>query len=272
MSVQLALPPTHQAGGIEPAGGPGGADRTIVLLHAYPVDGTVWRPQLRALSAAGWRVLAPDLPGFGAAAADAGELKAATIADLADATAAFIRAVAPGPVVLGGMSRGGYISLAVAQRHPDLLAGLLLLDTRPSLDPPEVRRFFTELAATAERGDAASVAEQMLPQVLGPTARATQPDLVDAVRTNIIAQSPAGLAAGALSMNTRTDTSHVLPHIGVPTLVIAGSEDPNAPATTAMAGHIPGAHLLTVPAAGHYVSAEQPAQVNEAVVAFLDRQ
>lgn len=254
---ELRLPPGQRSGG---------GTRTVVLLHAYPVDGRIFAAQLPPLAAAGWHVLAPDLPGFGAAP---GPEVDPTVPDLADATARFLRRETEPPVVLGGLSRGGYVALALADRHPDLLAGLVLLGTRPGLDPPDERRFFVDLATTAERDGPAAVAEVMLPQVLGPRARATRPGLVSAVRDLIAGQETAALAAGARSMNTRADTTPVLSRIRVPCLVVVGADDPHAGDTAAMARQVPGARLVTVPDAGHYVNAERPDEVNEALVEFL---
>src|SRR5687767_12743463 len=104
-----------------------GAGRPLVLLHAFPLDRQMWRPQLGPLSAAA-RVVAVDLPGFGASTAGHESFgiaaAAAAVADFLDA------AKLTGPVVLGGLSMGGYVALAFARRYPGRLSGLILADTR----------------------------------------------------------------------------------------------------------------------------------------------
>src|SRR5262249_15061174 len=111
-----------------------GRGTPVVLLHGFPLSRAMWRPQVEALKDA-YRVIAPDLPGFGGSAVLDGpssvEAMADTVAYLLDHLQ--IRE----PVVLGGLSMGGYVALAFARRHPDRLRGLILADTRAEPDDAE---------------------------------------------------------------------------------------------------------------------------------------
>ena len=107
---------------------------TLVLLHAFPLDRDMWRPQLAGLSGA-TSIVAFDLPGFGAAPVD----ESFSVDSAADRVAA----ATTGPIVLGGLSMGGYVALAFARRHPERLAGLVLADTRATPTMPRARSIAT---------------------------------------------------------------------------------------------------------------------------------
>ena len=96
------------------------AGPTVVLLHGFPEYWASWEKQLRSLSAAGFRALAPDLPGYG----DTSEPASYALADLADVTADLLRAVADRPVHLVGHDWGAIVAYAVAGLHPSTVASL----------------------------------------------------------------------------------------------------------------------------------------------------
>src|SRR5947209_8463077 len=101
----------------------------LVLLHAFPLDRTMWQPQLAALSDVS-RVIALDLPGFG----ESSPAAPFSIEGAADAVAEFLAALDVPKAVVCGLSMGGYVALALARRHADKLAGLILADTRAGVD------------------------------------------------------------------------------------------------------------------------------------------
>src|SRR5262245_28954754 len=104
-----------------------GTGLPVVLLHAFPFDRAMWEPQLGSIAAAGFRVLAPDLPEFGETTPGsevfAIERSSDVIADLFDE-------IGIEQAVVGGLSMGGYIALALARRHPNRLRALILADTK----------------------------------------------------------------------------------------------------------------------------------------------
>ena len=104
-------------------------------MHGFPFRASMWEPQIPVAVEAGRRVVAPDLPGFGRSAVPA-ERSDYSIDRYADLVAALVGELGLGRVVLVGLSMGGYIALAVARRHPDVLAGLVLADTRADPDTP----------------------------------------------------------------------------------------------------------------------------------------
>ena len=245
-----------------------GTGRPLVLLHAFPLDREMWRPQLGPLSAAA-RVLAPDLPGFGQSTAGTEPF---TIDSAADAVLDFLDAAGvPGRVVLGGLSMGGYIALAFARRHPDRLAGLILADTRSEPDDAAGRAKRDEMIALAHSGGAAAVIGQMLPKMLSEQTQRTRPEVAETVRAIASRQSAAAIAAALAALRDRPDATAALDRIAVPALVLIGEHDAITPPAMAqtLAAKIPKAKLVTVPGAGHLSNLENPDAFAAAVREFL---
>src|SRR2546423_4475950 len=109
----------------------GQSARNVVLLHGFPLDSRMWEAQLAALGNAtgaggAYRVIAPDLRGFGQSKSDT----PFTIESLADDIHALLSAVGALPTVLVGLSMGGYVALAYAKKYPADLRGVVLVDTK----------------------------------------------------------------------------------------------------------------------------------------------
>lgn len=263
--------------------------RTVVFLHGFPFDGRMWEPQLVALPE-GWQGLAPDLRGFGQTPLDdrAGDVHTGrriggriarddepvlTMDRLADDVAGLIREEARGPAVVCGLSMGGYVAFALWRRHPDLLRGLVLADTRPGADDDEGRENRLRTAQTARSSGARPIATGMIPALLAPGTRADQPDVVERVRAMIHETAPATLVAALAGMAARHDSTGDLPGIRVPTLVVVGEHDELTPpdVARAMADAIPDARFREVPGAGHVSNLENPEAFNRALQEFLER-
>jgi pimeloyl-ACP methyl ester carboxylesterase len=164
------------------------------------------------------------------------------------------------------------VALALYRNVPELCRALILANTRAEADSAEARDKRLRLIALAEDGGAGAIADTMLPGLLGATTRATQPALVERVRTLATANQAAALQAALRAMMTRRDSTSLLAEIKVPTLVVAGEEDTLVTHDTVarMAAAIPGALLAAIPRAGHLSNLEAPAAFNAALLRFLD--
>ena len=245
-----------------------GAGTPLVLLHAFPLDGRMWAPQVEAL-AGSYQVIVPDLRGFGAAREQAVEEAGMDL--LADDVARLLDDRGLDRVVLGGLSMGGYVALAFVRRHPDRLGGLLLLDTKAGADSEQA---WADRRAMAERVLAEGtgfVPEVMLPRLLGKTSLEERPELVERVAALIREQDPRAVAGAQRGMAARRDATDVLAGIAVPTLVVTGEEDTvtGPEVGRELAAAIPDARFLLVEEAGHLSSLERPEVVNEALLDFL---
>jgi pimeloyl-ACP methyl ester carboxylesterase len=245
-----------------------GAGTPVVLLHAFPLDGRMWAPQVEAL-AGSYQVIVPDLRGFGAAREQAVEEAGMDL--LADDVARLLDDRGLDRVVLGGLSLGGYVALAFVRRHADRLGGLLLLDTKAAADTEQARADRLRMAERVLAEGAGFVPEATLPRVLGKTSLEERPELVERVTQLVREQDPRAIVGAQRGMAARPDTTDVLAGIAVPTLVVTGEEDavigPEVGRELAVA--IPGARFLLVERAGHLASLERPEVVNEALLDFL---
>ena len=228
----------------------------------------MWNAQIAALSPQ-YRVLAPDLRGFGRSGA--GSEDAVSMERHADDLAALLDGLAIAePVVLCGLSMGGYIALAFWKKHRARLRGLVLCDTRAAADTAEAAAARRQTAERVLRDGPAVLVESMLPRLLAPQTLQGNLPLVSLLRDMIAAACP-GLAAALRGMADRDDFTALLPAIDCPTLLLVGRQDAiSTPAEMAtMAGEIPAARLVEIPAAGHLAPLEQPAAVNAAMLQFL---
>ena len=240
----------------------------VVLLHAFPLDRAMWEPQLAPLAAAGFRVLAPDLPEFGETTPGS---EVFNIERSADVLADLLEEIGIEKAVVGGLSMGGYIALAFARRHPDRLIGLILADTKAAPDDPDAKANRDRLIADVKAGGASAAAEALLPKLFGPTTRDQKPEVIERAQSIILRQRGAAIIAALYALRDRPDAAPGLESIGVPTLVLVGEHDAVTPPAVAeqLAGHIRGADLITIPGSGHLANLENPEAFNSAVIPFL---
>ncbi|MGF1428451.1 alpha/beta fold hydrolase [Kitasatospora sp. LaBMicrA B282] len=245
-----------------------GTGTPLLLLHAFPLHGGMYRAQLDgALGTA--RVLAPDLPGFGDSPAPFGE---PSLDAWADRLAELLDATGLGKAVVGGISMGGYLAMAFARRHPERLAGLLLADTKASTDQPAALANRERIAAAVlARNSVALLREERLEESL--LGSESTPELVREVRALIGAASPAGVAWAQRAMAGRVDSFDTLAGLRVPAAVVVGEHDALTPVADAeeLAQALPDAELTVIPGVGHLTALEAPAAFNAAVTALLRR-
>lgn len=244
-----------------------GSGPALVLLHAFPLSRAMWRDVVEPLAAAGWRVITPDLPGFGAS-----PQPVESIADMADAVVELLDELGEHAAVVGGCSMGGYVALAFAERFPHRVAGLVLVDTKASADSDDARVNRERIAQQVTAAGSTEALAVVMPEtLLGAATRATKPELVGAVQQEIRANHPAGVAAAQRAMAARHAQFDTLSALRVPVLCIRGAEDGIATAAdhAAMAAAAGDPVLVDIPAAGHLLPIEQPTAFVARVVEFL---
>ena len=242
-----------------------GLTAPIVLIHGYPLDGSMWAAQAAALQADGHQVLTPDLPGFGGTPPPDPEC---TIGDYASFVHTLIREQAGGRAIVGGLSMGGYVVLELLQSYPEAVAAALLIDTRPEADTPEVRAGRQQSAAQIQQSGMAAVCYAMLERLV---SRHAAPQLRQTVRDMMLRQPVAGVLAALHAMARRPDSTDLLATLKIPMLLVVGDHDVITPPSVAfsMHNHMPHAMLVQVADAGHLTPMEQPAAVTQAIKTFL---
>lgn len=238
----------------------------LLLVHGFPLDRSIWQHQVATL--AGWRRVAPDLRGMGSSDAPA---EGYAMAAYADDLARLLERLGVRRAVVAGLSMGGYIAFELLRRHPSLVGGLVLCDTKAAADTAEGRKGRDDMIALARQSGAAAIAEKMLPKLLGRSTHQSQPQVVGQVREMIVRSPVAGIVGALRAMKERPDSTPLLAGIDVPTLVVAGEEDELIPVAAAreMAAAIPSASLELIPGAGHVPCLEAPAAVSRVLADFL---
>jgi pimeloyl-ACP methyl ester carboxylesterase len=247
-----------------------GSGRPVLLVHGFPLDVRMWDAQVPALAAAGWRVIAPDLRGFGGSLSET----PFTLESLADDVHALAAGVGAIPFVFVGLSMGGYVALAYARKYPADLRALVLVDTKAEADTAEGKQGRAKMIELARKEGSKAVADQMMPKMLAKDAADQRPQTAQALRRIMEACPPKTIEHALAAMRDRPDRSGELAQIKVPTLVIVGESDAITPPAVAesMVSKLPGAQLVVIKGAGHMSPMEQPEQVNRAIKSFLDRQ
>jgi len=234
-----------------------GSGPPLLLTHGYSSTSAMWEGQIEALSKH-HRLAVWDMRGHGQSDYPddpAAYSEALTVADMA----ALLDAIGAPTAIVGGLSLGGYMSLAFHRAHPDRVRALLIIDTGPGFKKDDARAAWNKRAhETGERFEREGLA------VLQSSSRE---------RSTVSHRNAAGLARAARGMLTQRDARviEVLPDIKVPSLIVVGADDaPFLAASDYMAAKIPGAKKVVIASAGHAVNIDQPQAFIAAVLPFLD--
>jgi pimeloyl-ACP methyl ester carboxylesterase len=241
-----------------------------MLLHGFPLSREMWREQLSGLGSL-YRVIAPDLRGHGDSPAPEGVY---TMDEMGDDVVELLDTLhITEPVVLGGLSMGGYVALSLVARYPKRFRALILMDTRAGADTPEAaaNRESTARSVLAA-GSATPVVDAMLPRLFAPINLEQRPERVEPMMAVMEKTSPRGIAGALRGMAIRPDRRAELPGIRVPTLVLVGEQDAITPPAEAraMAEAISGARLEVIPDAGHMAPYENFCAANAVILQFLN--
>jgi len=234
-----------------------GIGPALILTHGYSSTSAMWNGQIDALSKRHQLVLW-DMRGHGQSDYPddpSAYSEAHTVADMA----ALLDEVGARQAIVGGLSLGGYMSLAFYRVHPERVRALLIIDTGPGFKKDDARAVWNKRAReTGDRFEREGLA------VLKSASRE---------RSTVSHRDASGLAHAARGMLTQRDARVIeaLPDIRVPSLVVVGADDaPFLAASDYMAAKIPGATKLVIAAAGHAVNIDQPQAFIDGVLPFLD--
>jgi pimeloyl-ACP methyl ester carboxylesterase len=245
-----------------------GSGQPLLLIHGFPLNRTMWRPQIAALTKAGYRVITPDLRGFGTSPMTSAAVNMSSYAD--DIIALMDRLHLPQAVV-GGMSMGGYVLLNLLERYPERVSAAIFIVTKAGADDAAGKGKRTALAAATASEGMKPVLEVFRTILFAPATLTAQPELVADVASWISATDPGGAAAGLIAMRERKDYLPLLAAIRQPALVIGADQDQVMPSdhSRAIAAGIADARLSILQGGGHMVNLEQPDKFNALLKEFL---
>lgn len=252
-----------------------GGGPAVVLIHGHPFDRTMWWPQRDRLAGRGWRVITPDLRGYG----DTPSTDTCTPLEVfAGDVLALLDVLEVEDFVLGGLSMGGQIALAVhrllrGRSEHYRVRGMLLAASSPH---PEDGAGVRARHATADRlltEGMRPFTEEMLPRMLAPGSMRTLPATTRHVRRMMTATSPSGAAAALRGRAMRPDYLPELPEITAPALVLVGEHDVLTPVPIAReaAAAMPRGHLAVLDGVAHLPNLEHEVAFNDTVQRFLEQ-
>ncbi|WP_148592278.1 alpha/beta fold hydrolase [Streptomyces sp. WAC01526] len=245
-----------------------GSGEPLVLVHGHPFDRSMWRPQTEHFSRAGWRVIAPDLRGYGESTVVPGTTPLETFArDLL----ALLDGLGIERFVLGGLSMGGQIVMECYRLFPERIRGLVFADTFAAAETEEGRTARRDMAARLLREGMSGYAREVLGKMVSPHTLAHRPEVAAHVLAMMTAAPPEGAAAALRGRAERPDYTHLLSQVSVPALVVVGTEDAYTPVSDARDIHarVPDATLSVIEQAGHLPNLERPDEFNAALAEFL---
>lgn len=240
----------------------------VLLIHGFPLCRKLWQPQTKALVTAGYRVIAPDLRGFGESDAPEGPYSMDLFADDLVSLMDFLHL---DKAVIGGMSMGGYILLNLLSRYPKRVAAALFLQTRPNADDDAAKARRLDMARQMKALGPQVVADAFIPMLFSDESLQERPKLVDEVYGWMMKTSSNGLAGGLLAMRERDDYTGRLNAFTHHSLAIGGELDKIVPppVTRLFGESMPDCRTVLLPDAGHMANLEAPNAFNNVLLSFL---
>ncbi|MCX4451450.1 alpha/beta fold hydrolase [Streptomyces sp. NBC_01789] len=240
----------------------------VLLIHGHPFNRTLWAPQSQALAEAGYRVITPDLRGYGRSSVTPGKV---FLSDFADDLAALLDHLGVERAVVGGVSMGGQIAMEFQRRHPQRVRALVLSDTSAPAETEEGKEFRNRLADRLLAEGMDGYASEVIDKMLAAYNVAAMPEVAGRVLGMMRATDPQGAAAALRGRAERPDYRDTLAAVRKPVLVVVGADDVYTPVADAEAIRdlVPDATLAVIEKAGHLPGAEQPESFNGALLEFL---
>jgi 3-oxoadipate enol-lactonase len=243
-----------------------GEGPVVVLIHGHPFNRGMWAPQLAALPDR-FRVIAPDLRGYGESPVTPGTV---TMAQLAADVSHLLDRKGITTAALAGLSMGGLVVMELAAAQPERWWAFGFIATTAQRVTEEEAQARLASAQTMEKQGMRPVAEQMSARLFGPEPGE---ELTARIMAMMLATSPAGAAAAVRGRAERPDYHPVLKSLRAPALVCVGDRDSysTAQVTSELAGCLPDPEVVILEGVGHLPNLERPAGFNEHLLSFLTR-
>ena len=247
--------------------------KTLVLLHAFPLDHRMWDEISTPIATAGWQVFAPDFRGCGSAA-DWSEVEPPTLNALALDVLSLMDKYGVQSFVVGGCSLGGYVAMELMKIAPERIAAAIFIDTKASADnEAQYENRLRVAKQVKETNSTEAFWRAMLPNVLGETTNASRTDLVEYTKSLMAESRVNGVANLQLAMSARPDQHETIRNFRNPILSIRGDEDNVASALDhqAIVDAAKDAIHVEIEKCGHLAPIEKPQETVEAINSFLAR-
>jgi pimeloyl-ACP methyl ester carboxylesterase len=245
-----------------------GSGTPILFLHSFGHNKNLWFPQLTHFLEKGFRVLAPDMPGHGESSYDGARHG---VDEIAQCYIELLDTLDIRKSILAGISMGGYIALRMWARRRDLIAAMILSNTKAERDSDEIVARRRAQVENIHRNGLEHFVTTGAPKRLSPVTLERRPWVLDTIKL-LNYTVPAEVNAATLeAMARKEDDTKVLPTIDVPVLVTSGSDDVFIPKDSPGNLHrgIKGARFHEIAGTGHVSSLEAPTEYNQVMEEFL---
>lgn len=248
----------------------GSGPDVLLLVHGHPFDRSMWRPQLEALGGHRWRVVVPDLRGYGQTTVVPGKTP---LSQFAADLVGLLDHLGIDRFVVGGLSMGGQIAMEICRGHGARVRGLLLAATFPQAETPEGRVNRARMAERLIAEGLGPYAEEVLPRMVAPRNIEALPAVAGHVLGMMRAAHPEGAAAALRGRAERPDYADTLAAFDRPALVVVGDEDAYTTRADADRMHalLKGSELLWLEKVGHMPNLERTAAFNAGLGRLLER-
>jgi pimeloyl-ACP methyl ester carboxylesterase len=240
----------------------------ILFIHGYPLSREIWVPQFDNLFDQAL-LLSLDLRGHG----DSFPFEGPYTMDLlaADCKRLLEEINIKQPILVCGLSMGGYVTMAMYRRYPQLFRGMILTSTRAGSDSPEGKADRDVSIQTVLEHGSVHIADSMIQKIVSPATLSLKPELIEMIHGIMAKTSVQGIVGALQGMKDRLDSTELLSQIRCPVLIVHGIDDQLIPIKEAeiMHQHIDNSHLVLIDEAGHLPNLEQPERFNQAIRDFM---
>jgi pimeloyl-ACP methyl ester carboxylesterase len=244
-----------------------GHGRPIVLVHAFPTDRRLFEPARNEIEnifhdSSVFRVISVDLWGFGQSSSANG--KAITMVDYADEVNQLLEYLNINYAIIGGESMGGYVALALLEKFPKKVEGMILSSTQSIADSPETKAKREATAVDVIKHGPHNLINEFISKALSPLASEKSKLFLKHILEK---QDKMAIASALRGMALRNDTSNTLANTAIPILIIAGENDIVISPKQSYAMHAlaKNSKIVIIPNSGHLVSLEQPKKWRDAI-------
>lgn len=244
-------------------------NKSIIFIHGFPYDHTMWNSQIELLKE-NYFCISYDIRGLGESPAGDGQF---TMESFVDDLESIINTLKLDKPIVCGLSMGGYITLRSLERMQDKFSAAILCDTRSEADNNEGKLKRAAAIKRINTEGLAPFAKDFITNCFAEDFKQNKKEELERIINKSAAFNPVGVKGCLLAMLSRTDTTQSLSEIKIPTLLICGEKDALTPPSVMkeMFHKIPAAEFVEISKAGHMTPIENPIDVNNAIINFLNK-
>jgi pimeloyl-ACP methyl ester carboxylesterase len=242
-------------------------EHSIVFIHGFPFDKSMWDEQARLLSTDHF-VVTFDLRGHGESDAGTGQY---LVEFIVDDLFSVMNSAGLETAVVCGLSIGGYVALRAVDRERSRISGVILCNTKSLADANAAKLNRANQIKMILAGKRSQFAEEMARALFAPESFEKNKDAVSKIISIMKSTNETALIGTLIALAARMDMTESLEKISLPALIMTGEKDKVATTAEAelMNSRIKNSRFVLIHGAGHLSNLENPTEFNSAIVSFL---